>query len=301
MGSDNKCRILVIDDEKTNLLILSKILSPDYIILTAKSGGEGLKLAASEQPDLILLDILMPDMNGFDVLEILKANPELKDIPVIIISGLNNESDEEKGFVLGAVDYIFKPFKNTVVMARVKAHIQIMRYIRMIEHLNRADPLTGIPNRRCFDERIAVEWKRAARDKKPVSFIMIDVDRFKDYNDTYGHPQGDALLKAIANVFVSAARRPPDMAVRLGGEEFGILLPDTPMAAAYTIAEEVRLQVEAARIPMTDGSAVTSATISIGIATQVPTEQSTIEDFIARSDANLYTAKKTGRNRTCAG
>jgi diguanylate cyclase (GGDEF)-like protein len=301
MESNDKCRILVIDDEKTNLLILYKILSPDYMIFTAKSGSEGLRQAASERPDIILLDIIMPDMSGFDVLKVLKSDPELKDIPVIIITGLDNESDEEKGFLLGAVDYIFKPFKNTIVMARVKTHIQIVQYIKMIEQLNRADPLTGIPNRRCFDERIAVEWKRAARGNMPVSFMMIDVDKFKDYNDTYGHPQGDALLKAISEIFVSTARRPPDMAVRLGGEEFGILLPETPEKAACMIAEEVRSRVEAARIPLADGSAFTSTTISIGVTTQIPDEESVLEDFIARADANLYIAKNAGRNRICSG
>jgi diguanylate cyclase (GGDEF)-like protein len=301
METKDKCSILLIDDEKTNLLILYKILSPNYTIYTAKSGSEGLRRAASERPDLILLDIIMPDMTGFDVLKALKSDPDLMGIPVIIITGLNNDSDEEKGLLLGAVDYISKPFKNAIVIARVRTHIQIVQHIRMIERLSRADPLTGIPNRRCFNERIAVEWKRAARDKTPVSFMMMDVDKFKTYNDTYGHPQGDALLLAISKIFISAARRPLDVAARLGGEEFGILLPDTPAEAAYAIAEEVRLQVEAVRIPLADGSAVTTTTISIGVATRIPADQSEIAEFIAQADANLYTAKKTGRNRVCAG
>jgi diguanylate cyclase (GGDEF)-like protein len=301
METKGKCGILVIDDEKANLLILYKILSPDYTIYTAKSGREGLRRAASERPDLILLDIIMPDMSGFDVLKILKSDPDLKSIPVIIITGLDNDSYEEKGLLLGAVDYISKPFKNAIVIARVRTHIQIVQHIRMIEHLSRADPLTGIPNRRSFDERMAVEWKRAVRDKAPISFMMIDVDKFKTYNDTYGHPQGDALLQTVSKIFVSTARRPSDAAARLGGEEFGILLPNTRAEAAYAIAEEVRLQVEAARIPLTDNSAVTSTTISIGLTTQIPTEQSEMEEFIARADANLYTAKKNGRNRVYAG
>jgi diguanylate cyclase (GGDEF)-like protein len=271
------------------------------MIYTAKSGSEGLKRAASERPDLILLDIIMPDMTGFDVLESLKADPELKGIPVIIITGLDNEADEEKGLLLGAVDYISKPFKNALISARIRTHMQIVQHIRMIEQLNREDPLTGIPNRRCFNERIAVEWKRAARDKRPISFLMMDVDKFKNYNDTYGHPQGDALLQAVSKIFVSSARRPLDIAARLGGEEFGILMPDTHAEAACLIAERVRSQVEAARIPLADGSAFTSATISIGVATEIPTEQSIVEDFIARADANLYTAKNTGRNRVCSG
>lgn len=297
METNDKCRILVIDDEKTNLLILHRILSPEYIILTAKSGSEGLKRAASERPDLILLDIIMPDISGFDVLKALKDDPDLKDIPIIIITGLDNEEDEEKGLLMGAVDYIFKPFKNAIVLARVRTHIQIVQYIRMIEHLNRMDPLTGIPNRRCFNERMVIEWKRAIRENKPVSLMMIDVDKFKNYNDTYGHPQGDALLQAISKLFVSIARRPLDVAARLGGEEFGILLPDTPADIANVMAEKVRVQVENTSIPLANRSSLTSITISIGVTSLVPTELSKIEDFIARADANLYTAKKTGRNR----
>jgi diguanylate cyclase (GGDEF)-like protein len=297
METNDKCRILVIDDEKTNLLILHRILSPEYIILTAKSGSEGLKRAASERPDLILLDIIMPDISGFDVLKALKDDPDLRDIPIIIITGLDNEEDEEKGLLMGAVDYIFKPFKNAIVLARVRTHIQIVQYIRMIEHLNRMDPLTGIPNRRCFNERMVIEWKRAVRENKPVSLMMIDVDKFKNYNDTYGHPQGDALLQAISKLFVSIARRPLDVAARLGGEEFGILLPDTPADIANVMAEKVRVQVENTSIPLANRSSLTSITISIGVTSLVPTELSKIEDFIARADANLYTAKKTGRNR----
>ncbi|MDR2741524.1 MAG: diguanylate cyclase [Treponema sp.] len=301
METKDKYGILVIDDEKTNLLILYKILSPNYKIYTAKSGSEGLKRAASERPDLILLDIIMPDMSGFDVLKTLKSDPDLKTIPVIIITGLDNDSDEEKGLLLGAVDYIPKPFKNAIVIARVRTHMQIVQHIRIIEHLSRVDPLTGIPNRRSFNERMIVEWKRAIRDRMPISFMMMDVDKFKTYNDTYGHPQGDTLLQTISKIFVSITRRPSDIAARLGGEEFGILLPNTQADAAYTIAEEIRSKVEAARIPLADGNTVTSATISIGIITQIPTERSTIEEFIAQADANLYTAKETGRNRVYAG
>ncbi|MDR2069847.1 MAG: diguanylate cyclase [Treponema sp.] len=297
METDNKCRILVIDDEKTDLLILHRILSKDYVIFTAKSGCCGLKRAGAERPDLILLDIIMPDISGFDVLKILKADPDLKDIPIIIITGLDNEADEEKGLLLGAVDYIFKPFNNAIVRARIKIHIQIVQYIRRIEHLTHADPLTDIPNRRCFDERIVLEWKRAARDKMPISLMMIDVDKFKNYNDTYGHPQGDVLLQAISKIFAATARRPLDVAARLGGEEFCILLPDTPAETAYAMAEKLRAQVEMARISLSNSGSFTSVTISIGVASLVPQEQSRMEDFIALADANLYAAKKAGRNR----
>ncbi|MDR3338109.1 MAG: diguanylate cyclase, partial [Treponema sp.] len=305
MEDNDKYRILVIDDEKTNLMVLNELLSPDYTVLTAKSGGEGLDLAAQERPDLILLDIVMPGMNGFEALKALKDSPETQSIPVIIITGLDNDLDEEKGLQLGAVDYISKPLKNAIVLARVRTHIQIVQHIRTIERLGLIDPLTNIPNRRCFDDRLAVEWRRAIREKKPIAFMMMDVDKFKTYNDTYGHPQGDTLLRTIAKIFNSAARRPVDLAARLGGEEFGVLLPDTALEGALEVAEEIRSRVEAARIPAASGAdsgtVITAVTISIGVTSQVPAEEAGREAFIAQADANLYIAKETGRNRVCSG
>jgi diguanylate cyclase (GGDEF)-like protein len=299
MESNGKYRVLVVDDEKSNLMVLHKILSPEYTIFTAKSGGEGLRRAAADRPDLILLDIIMPDMDGFEVLKKLKESPDTFNIPVVFITGLDTEADEERGLLLGAVDYITKPFKNAIVIARVKTHIQIVRQIRMIERLGLVDPLTDIPNRRCFDDRLRTEWKRAIRDKKPIAFMMMDVDKFKAYNDTYGHPQGDVLLKTIAGIFASAARRPGDLAARLGGEEFGVLLPDTDLSGALEIAEDIRSRVESTRVPAAEGK-ITAATISIGVVSLVPSKADSIEDLIAQADRCLYTAKKTGRNRICS-
>jgi diguanylate cyclase (GGDEF)-like protein len=197
------------------------------------------------------------------------------------------------------VDYITKPFKNALVTARVRTHIQIIHQMRMIERLGLVDPLTDIPNRRCFDDRIGVEWRRAIREQRPVAFMMMDVDKFKAYNDTYGHPQGDTLLKTIARIFTAAARRPGDMAARLGGEEFGVLLPDTGLEGALEIAEDIRSRVQAARIPTADGK-ITTVTISIGVVSQVPSVDAALEAFIAQADGYLYTAKKTGRNQVCS-
>jgi PleD family two-component response regulator len=209
-------RILVVDDEKSNLMVLNRILSPEYTVFTAKSGKEGPERAVAEQPDLILLDIVMPDLNGFDVLTTLKKTSETMKIPVIIITGLSGEIDEEKGFLLGAVDYITKPFKNPIVLARVRTHIQIVRQIRTIEQLGLIDGLTNVSNRRCFDDRMELEWRRAKREKKPIAFLMMDVDKFKIYNDTYGHPQGGVLLKSIVKIFSAAAMRTTDLVARLG-------------------------------------------------------------------------------------
>jgi diguanylate cyclase (GGDEF)-like protein len=301
MEEQEKFRILVIDDETANLMVLNRILSPEYTVFTAKSGEEGLNRVASDPPDLILLDIILPGINGFEVLKTLKGAPETRSIPVMIITGLNNDVDEEKGLLLGAVDYISKPFKNHIVIARVKTHIQIVQHIKMIERLGLIDPLTNIPNRRCFDERFAIEWRRVTRDKQPISFLMMDVDKFKTYNDTYGHPQGDTLLTTIAKIFNSAARRPGDIAARLGGEEFGVLLPGTGLEGALEVAEEIRSHVEASRIPTVDGKTITQVTISIGVAVREPSSDIATEAFKAWADENLYKAKETGRNRVCSG
>jgi diguanylate cyclase (GGDEF)-like protein len=300
MESNTEYSILVVDDEKSNLMVLNRILSPFYSIFTAKSGQEASVRIAENPPDLILLDIIMPDINGFDLLKRLKESPLTRNIPVIIITGLSNEADEERGFLLGAVDYITKPFKNAIVLARVNTHIRIVHQMRTIEKLGLIDGLTNIPNRRSFDDRIEMEWRRAIRQKTPLSFLMMDVDNFKDYNDTYGHPQGDILLQTISRIFDAAAMRPADLAARLGGEEFGVLLPDTDLASATAIAEKIRSSVEAVRLSASEGQTITGITISIGVVSLIPAEDSAISSFIAQADRNLYAAKKLGRNRVCS-
>jgi diguanylate cyclase (GGDEF)-like protein len=300
MEGSQKNSVLIVDDEQSNLILLNKILSPDYTVYAAKSGTEALERVAKDAPDLILLDILMPDLNGFEVLAQLKNAPETRDIPVIVISGLTGEEDEERGFFQGAVDYITKPFKAAIVRARVHTHMRILQHIRIIEQLGLTDPLTNIANRRGFDERMTREWRRAIREKLPISFLMMDVDKFKVYNDTYGHPQGDVLLQSVAKIFAEAARRSCDMAARLGGEEFGVLIPSTDLEGALLIAEQIRAAVEALRIPTADG-VITTVTISVGVVSRIPEEGSAIKDFLKQADENLYTAKTTGRNRVCSG
>lgn len=296
----DKYSILVVDDEKSSLLVLSTILSPFYNVFTAKSWEETLIRVQEDPPDLVLMDIVMPGIDGFEVLRRLKENPDTRGIPVIIITGLDSEANEEKGFLLGAVDYITKPFKNPIVLARVNTHIQIVRQMRMIERLGLIDPLTNIPNRRCFDDHLGVEWRRAVREKRSLSFLMMDIDKFKDYNDTYGHPQGDVLLKTLALIFTASARRPGDLSARIGGEEFGVLLPDTALKSALEIAEEIRSRVEAARIIAPDGKTETHITISIGVVSEIPGVDNIPADFISRADKLLYAAKAGGRNRVCS-
>jgi diguanylate cyclase (GGDEF)-like protein len=296
---NRKYSILIVDDEKENVDALDRVLSPEYSVFTAYSGNEALKLVLENVPDIILLDALMPDMSGFDVLIKLKDNPVTMKIPVIFITSLINDEDEERSFFLGAVDYIKKPCKSTIVKARVNTHLQIVHQMRLNEWLGTIDPLTDLHNRRSFNERMDLEWKRSIRDKKPISFLMTDVDNFKTYNDTYGHPQGDTLLKTVAKILRSSTKRSADLVARLGGEEFGVLLPDTGPNAVLTIAETIRKNVEAAQIPTADGKKLTSITISIGAVSTTPvaSDAAGIDKFIVKADECLYKAKKAGRNR----
>jgi len=300
MDNNEKFNILIVDDEKTNLLMLNKILSPKYTVFTAMSGEEALERIKNITLDLILLDIMLPGISGFDILRQLKMDPATRSIPVIIISGLTSEGDEEKGLLMGAVDYITKPFKTAIVLARVNAHLQIVRQMRMIERLGLVDPLTDMPNRRCFDDHISIEWRRSLRAGSPLSLLIIDADKFKDYNDTWGHPQGDVLLKTLSRVFLSAARRSGDLAARIGGEEFCILLPDTTLQAALRVAEDIRSEIENLNIFSTDGVTETKITVSIGVGCCIPGTGIQMADFINETDKKLYRAKEMGRNLVCS-
>jgi len=288
---------MIVDDENINIAILSQILSPEYDLITAMNGHDALKRAEENRPDLILLDIVMPDITGFDVLRKLKSLAFTKDIPVIIITGRNNSDDEEKSFLLGAVDYITKPFNNTIVMTRVKTHLQIVSQEQIIEHLNLVDSLTGLSNRRSFDTHMEMEWKRAIREKKPLSLLVIDIDKFKAYNDAYGHVQGDEMLKAVALVLMKSARRPADMSARVSGAEFAVLLPDTSWESALFMAENIRKTIKATILPTVDGKSQTSVTSSIGLVTKTPHVNDKLTDFFGLADDSMHEAKQAGRDR----
>lgn len=296
MSPHEKFSILVVDDEKSNIDVLHHILKEEYTVYVAKNGQNAIRMARDHIPDLILLDVIMPDMSGFEVLEELKISGMTRNIPVIFITGLNNAEDEEKGFILGAVDYITKPFHRAIVKARVRTHLKIIEQMRVIERLSMLDALTNIPNRRSFNDQLNREWGRAVRNKTPISLLIIDVDKFKKYNDSYGHPQGDALLQAISVVFEQSLKRSTDFVARWGGEEFTILLPETDLNGAKEIAEKIRANIENLVIPCADGSP-TSTTVSIGVNSESPVLGRPVAGFVSRADEALYAAKASGRNR----
>jgi diguanylate cyclase (GGDEF)-like protein len=295
--------ILVVDDEKSNLVFLTRVLGEKYEIYTAKDGASAIKKATELVPDLILLDIVLPDINGYAVLDALKKQEGTRGIPIIFITGLTSAEEEEKALTFNAVDYIGKPFKPNVVKLRVRNQIRIINQMRTIERLSMTDQLTEIPNRRSFDSRLTMEWRRAMRERTPISLLMLDVDKFKTYNDIYGHQQGDVILCAVAKSLQNDLKRPGDFAARWGGEEFAALLANTDMPGAIEVAERVRANVENLHLTgAKDGQTPANTapiTISIGVATQTPDPTSSLDLFISAADTALYAAKKAGRNRVC--
>ncbi|MCL2084757.1 MAG: diguanylate cyclase [Oscillospiraceae bacterium] len=298
MSEEKKRSILVVDDESSNIMTLSHILSPDYTVYAAKNGQSALKAAEKHLPDVILLDVIMPEMDGYAVITALKASENTKNIPVIFITGLSGDDNEEKGLSLGAADYICKPFSTAIVKIRVMNQIKALEQLRIIERLSMTDQLTDLPNRRCFETRLQTEWRRALRERTPISILVIDVDHFKIYNDTYGHQQGDVALKAVAGAIEQTLKRSGDFSARWGGEEFIALLSNTDLHGALDIAEQIRVSVETLEVPCEDRKA-SKLTVSIGTNTREYGGESTTDEFISRADMALYEAKKKGRNMVC--
>lgn len=297
MQTAEKHKVLVIEDSLLNQHIIQKILDDEYTLGMADTADSGYKAAHIFHPDLILLDIILPNANGFDLLARLKDDPETAGIPVIIITGLDGDNEEERGFLLGAVDYIRKPFKETIVKARVKTQVRLIKQIQTIERLGLMDALTGIYNRRHFDNQSKYEWGRSVRENAPLSLIMIDVDKFKVYNDTYGHPQGDVMLRTIAQVLKGCLGRSVDILCRYGGEEFVVMLPNTPVDGAAIVAERLRAAVENTDVENSTLDITTRATISSGLACTWPENGGDVSALLRAADEALYRAKQNGRNR----
>jgi diguanylate cyclase (GGDEF)-like protein len=290
-------RILVVDDAMENIQILNGALAGEHEVLFAMSGEKALELARSQRPDLILLDAMMPGMDGYAVCAALRAAAETRDIPVIFVTALKTPEDETRALGAGAADFISKPVNAAVVRARVRTHLTIKRQSDALRALTLTDGLTEVANRRAFDQRIEAEWRRCARAQLPVALVLVDLDHFKAYNDAYGHQAGDACLVHAGAAMQRVAARPQDLVARYGGEEFAILLPQLDAGGAEGVAR--RLQGELAQLAIPHAASPTAhyLTASMGIAALVPADGCTPAELVQQADALLYQAKADGRNR----
>ena len=293
--------VYIVDDTPANIELLAAALSPHYAVRFSTSGAKVLELLEKpEKPDLILLDVMMPEMDGYEVCRRLKDNPTTRHIPVIFITAKTESVDQVQGFNLGAVDYIPKPFEVPVVLARVRTHLNLKLRTDLLEAQASIDALTGIANRRRFDEVLRSEWQRAARNLMPLSLLMLDVDHFKPYNDHYGHGAGDDCLRQVGVALQQAELRPGDFVARYGGEEFVMILPNCRATGARAIAERIRASIEALHITHAYSSAAPVVTISVGCVSHKPAQGGDISAFFIAADQALYRAKQEGRNRICS-
>ncbi len=291
-----KPRVLIVDDQPANVRVMAEALSDLYETFFATSGAKALEIAASSNIDLILLDVVMPELDGFEVCGRLKANPRTSAIPVIFVTAREETSDEARGFDVGAVDYITKPIRPPVVRARVRMQLELKHARDLLERLALIDPLTGIANRRRFDAALEEEWKRATRHGAWFSLAIVDVDDFKAFNDTYGHSRGDDCLRAVAQSLAGVARRPGDLAARYGGEEFAIILPEMDGEAMYAQMQRLLAGVESLDLPHRQSRCSDHVTISIGAVSVLAADGHAL-NVLDAADRLLYKAKENGRNQ----
>ena len=305
-------RILVVDDSPTQLDWLVQVLLRDgYDVVSAATGREAVVKARTLAPDLVLLDMILPDMDGLEVLRLVKARPDERFLPVIILSVKSDVDTKVEGLRIGADDFIAKPFAEAEILARCAAMLrikllqdQLRATRRSLEEQSVTDGLTGLKNRRFFDERLPEEFRRAQRYSDPVSLMMIDLDHFKEVNDRYGHQMGDVVLRDAAAA-IKTSVRDPDICSRYGGEEFAVILPKTHLGGALTVAERVwrglRDRVYRQEVPAVGQAAVVEVrvTASVGLAIFPSRDIVTAELLVKFADEALYQAKRSGRNNIC--
>jgi diguanylate cyclase (GGDEF)-like protein len=307
-------KILIIDDTPANISILNEMLRDEYDVFFATSGAEGLKVAVALVPDLILLDIMMPELDGFQVCRKLKESDLTSMIPVIFVTAAVSPEQEAKGLECGAVDYITKPISPPVVTIRVRNYLELTRRSRMLEALSeelarknrqlqllaRMDGLTGLANRRFLDETLDAEVRRAQRCGTPLSLIMCDIDFFKRYNDRYGHQAGDDALRRIGGLLQRLFQRGGDFPCRYGGEEFAIILPETGADQASHLAEHLRSSMCEEALPHAFSDVSNCVTLSVGVVSAPASDGRTAQWYLSQADAALYRSKDEGRNLTTA-
>ncbi|MES2948972.1 MAG: diguanylate cyclase [Pseudomonadota bacterium] len=298
-SSHGKPKLLVVDDQPINIQVMHQVFGADCQVFMATSGAQALSICQANPPDLVLLDVVMPGMDGFEVCAQLKASDATRNIPVIFVTAHTDAAQETHGLSVGAVDFISKPVNPAVVRARVKTHLTLKFQSDLLRTLVFLDGLSGVFNRRYFDQQLGVEWARSSRNNSPLSVIMLDVDHFKLYNDRYGHQSGDDCLRQIAQTLKTCLKRPADLVARYGGEEFACILPDTAFDDALVIATEMEHRVRALKIPHEFSLFDGLVTASLGLATRTVDSIGDPLSLVGLADAQLYQAKQGGRGRVC--
>ncbi len=318
--ADTKMRVLLVDDQLIIVEAVRRMLAgqPDIEFHAVTDAGTAVAAARTLRPTVILQDLVMPGFDGFQLIEAYRADASLREVPVIVLPSKDEPKLKAHGFVVGANDYLVKLPDQLEILARIRHHSrgyikglerdaalralhdsqeQLARANAELQKLAALDSLTGIANRRRFDEALHVEWQRCWRQRTPLALLLCDVDSFKQYNDTFGHPAGDLCLKKTAGILTGQLKRPADLAARYGGEEFAILLPATDLAGALQLAEACRAQLEHLALPHPQAQAGGGrVTMSIGVACMVPDENNSMEQLVAEADSALYEAKRGGRN-----
>ncbi len=299
--SPMKTNILIVDDNASMIQLVARMLKGVARLRFATGGAEALELMRQERPDLVLLDAEMPGMSGYEVCEAIRADALLSTVPVVFLTGNGDTAAEVRGLEAGAVDFITKPVHEALLLARVRTQLRVKTLSDELRLMACTDGLTGVANRRHFDEMLNLEWVRNAREGTSLALLMVDVDHFKRYNDCHGHPAGDVCLKAVARALASVARRPADLVGRVGGEEFAVLLPGTDLKGARRVAQEAIEAVHALAVPHADSPTAPQVTASIGVAACSDAEfvDRASSSLVRVADEALYAAKSAGRNRWC--
>lgn len=291
-------KILLVEDDIDSRNYITRLLeNQSYKVNHAYTGEEATDRALTIQPDLVLLDIQLPGIDGFEVCEKLKSEPEMRDIPVIFLTGMTDKENLIRGLRIGAVDYITKPFHSLELTARVKTHIDLRQKTLQLIDLVERDSLTRLGNRRKLTETLNNEWRRCQREEKPISLIILDIDNFKAYNDTYGHLKGDECLRKLARVLSRSIRRPTDLAARYGGEEFVIVLGNTSKEGVKTVASTIQRNIADMNIEHKSSGVAPYVTCSAGAVTVLPSKTFSTQDLLLAADQNLYQAKANGKNQ----
>jgi diguanylate cyclase (GGDEF)-like protein len=286
--------ILVVDDQPINIQVIYQVLGSHYKILMATSGAQAIKVCSESMPDLVLMDVIMPEQDGLETCRLMKANPDIADIPVIFVTSVQQQEEEDACWEAGAVDFIQKPFNASTLRHRVKVHLTLKQQSDLLRSLAFVDGLTSVYNRRYFDQSLLQQLASCKRQKAPLALLIIDIDHFKLFNDQLGHLAGDDALRQVAKALKASCARQQDFIARYGGEEFVAILPDTDAAGAVIMAKKMLEKVQALQI-VHPATALGTVSISIGIAiANITTGYSS--DITARADKQLYLTKQQGRN-----